>query len=167
MMKKTLILATTLILSSCGFTPMHAPQLGSDGAAFKNIQIEVVEPERLAHQEGAFWVEQALYDRLGKDGRLHLLKVEPKFTRSGIGISAEDVATRYDLRVNVKYRLIDKKTGDVLDKGSVSTSSSFGAPRDPYGRSISEQTATKNVSKEVTDRLIIRLAAYYANAGKK
>lgn len=166
MMKKTLILASALILTSCGFTPMHAPQLGTDGAAFKNIQIDVREAKDIANQEGTFWLQQALYDRLGKNGQVHILSVSPSFYRRGLGISSRDVATRFDLVVDLSYQLTDAKTGDVLDSGDLTATSSFGAPDDPYGRSISEQTATKNVAKDAVDRLVIRLAAYYANADK-
>lgn len=166
MMKKTLITATALLLSACGFTPMHAPQLGTNGTAFKNIQVDVTESKDIANQEGTFWMQQALYDRLGKTGRVHVLSVTPTFYRRGLGISSRDVATRYDLVVDVTYRLTDAKTGDTLDSGDLTATSSFGAPDDPYGRSISEQTATKNVAKDAVDRLVARLAAYYANAEK-
>ncbi len=170
MMKKTFILSLALsaafTLSACGFTPMHAPQIGADGAAFKNIQIDVTDSQDIANQEGTFWIQQALYDRLGTQGRTHVLSVTPEFNRSGLGVSAEDIATRFELRVSLNYRLIDSKTGDVLDSGSLSTSSTFGAPNDPYGRSVSEQTATQNISKDAVDRLIIKLAAYYANTDK-
>lgn len=166
MMKKILILSAALTLSACGFTPMHAPQLGTDGAAFKNIQIDVVEAADIANQEGTFWIQQALRDRLGDNGEKHVLEVKPKFSRRGLGISSQDVATRYDMIVTINYKLMDSATGDVLDKGKLSATSSFGAPRDPYGRSVSEQTAMQNVSKDAVDRLVVRLAAYYAKADK-
>lgn len=166
MMKKFLVLSAALTLSACGFTPMHAPQLGTDGAAFKNIQIDVVEAVDLANQEGTFWLEQALRDRLDGNGEKYVLEVQPTFSRRSLGISAQDIATRYDMIVSINYRLLDTATGDVLDTGSLSATSSFGAPLDPYGRSVSEQTAMQNVSKDAVDRLVVRLAAYYAKADK-
>lgn len=164
MMKKILIVTSALCLSACGFTPMHAPQIGDNGRAFKNIQIEMIEVDDVAKQEGAFWVQQALYDRLGQDGRVHRLAVESDFNRASIGISSQDVATRYDMRVTLNYKLINPEDEKVLTFGRVRATSTFGAPIDPYGRSISEQAATKNVAKEAVDRLLIELAAYYAKA---
>lgn len=166
MMKKTLLTASLFFLASCGFTPMHAPKLGEDGAAFKNIQVELIEHADIANSEGSFWVQQALYDRLGTQGTKHILSIAPSFSRAGIGISAQDVATRYDINVTVVYSLKDAKTGDLLDSGYVSATSTFGAPLDPYGRAAAEQDTTKNVATEAADRVLVRLAAYYANADK-
>ncbi|MGJ8562604.1 MAG: LPS assembly lipoprotein LptE [Alphaproteobacteria bacterium] len=167
MMKKLIALtASALFLTACGFTPMHAPQTGGADMPFKNIKIDLIAPEKLSNQEGGYWVLQSLQDRLGTQGSAHTLTVNPIFNRRGVGISSSDIATRYDMVATVPYKLIDSKTGDVLDSGVVKASSSFGAPRDPYGRSIAEQTAVKNVAKAAADRMIIKLAAYYKTAGK-
>lgn len=168
MMKRLTTLAVSaLFLSACGFTPMHAPQMASGDMSFKNIKIDLVQPDELKNQEGGYWVQQSLQDRLGTQGRTHTLSVNPKFRRIGVGISSQDIATRYDMVATVSYKLTDTKTGDMLDSGTVKAASSFGAPRDPYGRSIAEQTAVKNVAKAVSDRLIIQLAAYYDTAKPK
>ena len=166
MMKKLILTLAAITLSACGFTPMHAPQLGDDGRAFENIKIQMLGSEDIANSEGAFWVEQALYDRLGKNGEKHILTVKPVFARLGLGISAQDVATRYDMAILMDYKLKDAKTGKELTRGRIRSTSTFGAPRDPYGRAASEKSATKTIAKEATDRLLVRLAAYYANAEK-
>lgn len=168
MMKTYVITATALFLSACGFTPMHAPQ-GDDGnPALKNIQVDLVHPSTGAREAGAFHLQQALLDRIGSasSSGSHRLTITPKFTRAGFGVSAQDVATRYDVSVDMPYKLTDVKTGDVLDKGNVSAITTFGAPIDPYGREAAEQSATQNIAREAADRLLIRLAAYYAKAEK-
>lgn len=166
MMKKFLVLGLALSLTACGFTPMHAPSAVAGKPAFKNIQVDLVTPEDIAHDHGAFYVQQALYDRLGTQGRTHVLKIMPEFSRSGLGISAQDVATRFDVRIRMPYELTDAKTGDLLDRGTVSATTTFGAPIDPYGREASEQSATENVAREAADRLLVRLSAYYAKDDK-
>ena len=166
MMKKYLITVTALFLSACGFTPMHAPQLAGGDLAFKNIRIDMVEPDDIAHDRGAFYLQQALYDRLGTSGNKHILSISPKFTRAGLGISSQDVATRYDIKVSMPYTLKDAKSGDVLDSGNITALTTFAAPIDPYGREASEQTATENIARNAADKLLVRLAAYYSNADK-
>ena len=160
-MKKLILIALTLTLSGCGFTPMHAPQAADGSLAFKNIAVNLVDPEDIAHDEGAFWLQQSLFDRLGTSGSKHTLEISPKFARPGFGVTSEDVATRYDMRITVRYRLLDTVSGDVLDQGSVNAVSTFGAPRDPYGLTTAEKNATQNVAREAADHLLIRLAAYY------
>ena len=161
-MMKYLIVPLALTLSSCGFTPMHAPVGGQSLSAFKNIQIEMVEADDIADSEGTFWLQQALYDRLGTSGGSHILSLEPSFRRSGIGLTADDIASRYDMEVRVKYSLEDVVTGDILDKGTVTAKSTFGSSRDPYSRIPSEKDTLQNVTKTAADRILTRVAAYYS-----
>ena len=163
----SLLFASALLLSACGFTPVHDPGLAAGSSAMKNIDVYVIEPASLENQEGAYWLRQSLVDRIGdnNDGN-HVLELRPTFRRTGAGITADDVATRLTLRANVPYKLIDRKTGDVLETGSVSYSSVYGATREPYGQESASEVTLRNVSREAADRLVIELASYYAKADK-
>lgn len=163
-MMKYLIIPIALTSSSCGFTPMHAPAGGQYLSAFKNIQIEMVESGDVADSEGTFWLQQALYDRLGTAGGSHILTLEPSFRRSGIGLTADDIASRYDMNVSIQYFLKDSVSGDILDKGTVTAKSTFGSARDPYSRTASEKDTLQNVTKTAADRILTRVAAYYSGS---
>ena len=164
-MLRSLCVAAALSLSACGFTPVHAPNLGvEDGVKFKDIRVQLVRAEDISEDEGSYWLQQSLYDRLGTSGSKHTLEITSRFQRVGYGISSSDVETRFDMNANVSYRLIDIATGDVLDRGTVRSTSTFGAPRDLYGRTATQKNATQNVARDVADRLLVRVAAYYANA---
>ncbi len=161
-MKKFILIALSLTLVGCGFTPMHAP-LASDGSlAFSDIQVKLNDPKGVEYDEGAFWLQQSLFDRLGTQGAKHILEVSPRFSRPGIGVTSDDVATRFDLRVSVRYKLLEASDGKVLDNGVVNAVTTFGAPRDPFGRDAAEKNATQNVAREAADNLLVRLAAYYS-----
>jgi hypothetical protein len=144
---------------------MHAPTAAGGKAVLQDIQVDLIQPEDLAYGEGAFFLQQAVYDRLGKsNGNTYTLTLEPSFSRPGFGLSALDVASRYDMSVFLGYKLADTKTGDILDSGYVHSVSTFGAPLDPYGREAAEKNATRNIAREAADRLLIRLASYFANS---
>lgn len=164
-MIKYLILPLALTLSSCGFTPVHAPANGTAMSAFKNIEINMIEADTVDQSEGTFWLQQALYDRLGTHNGGHVLTLEPSFRRTGVGLTSEDISSRYDMNVRVKYKLEDKISGDVLDSGTITAKSTFGSARDPYSRTASEKDTLQNVTKTAADRIITRMAAYYADAG--
>jgi len=163
-MTKYLSILMTLTLSACGFTPMHAPGPGANGTnVFNNIQVDMVVPNEISDREGAFWLQQALYDRLGADGGTHILKLQSSFRRKGIGVTPEDIDSRYDVSVRINYTLSDTVSGDMLDKGSVTVHSTFGSSQDPYSRRASEKDTLQNIAKTAADRLLTRVAAYYAD----
>ncbi len=167
MIIRILTLIPIVLLSACGFTPMHDPGLGIGHSVTNNIDIHMVEPADLEDQEGAFWLQQALFDRLGDNSNgAHVLEIRPDYRKSGAGITADDVATRLTLTVNARYALKDKKDGKVLDKGRITYSSVYGATREPYGQESAYKVTLKNVSREAADRLIVELASYYASAEK-
>jgi len=167
MIKRTfLALGSATLLSACGFTPVHAPALGTNSSAFKSIAVETIVKGDEIDKEAAYYLGQRLRDRLGGEGSRHVLKVTPTLRRARLGISGDDIATRYDVSISSRYVLEDITTGDVLDSGSVSAVSSFGAPRDAYGRIAAEKNATQTVAAESADRILLRLASYYAKTAQ-
>lgn len=168
MIKKLFITSLALTLSACGFTPMNAPANIGDTTALKNISVELIEPESIVDREAGYYIQQHLRDRVGANkNSTHVLKFEPRSGRSPYGVTSNDVATRYDLRITAEYVLLDRVTGETLDKGDVRAVSTFGSSRDPYARITAEKTATDQVSRQVADRLIIRLASYYKDPERK
>ena len=155
-----LIIVTTLILAACGFKPMHAPTaFGGTGVHLSNIQVEMQ-----ANNKIDFLLAQALRNRMGDNANTkYILKITPETKRNRLGIGADDVASRYDLVMKTAFELVEAKTGDVVYRSNVRAISTFGAPRDPYGTSAAQSNAEQQVSSEVADRIIARLAGYQAS----
>ena len=160
------IAGLVLPLSGCGFTPMHAPSgfAGAQGTTLSQVTIDVTDGGDENDKEAGFYLLQRLQDRTGVNNGIYTLKVVPRWTRGRLGISADDVASRYDGTVRATYELIETKTGEVLDKGRISATSTFGASTDPYGVIASNDAAMRNTAEEVADRLIIELATYFSTA---
>ncbi len=154
------IIAATLTLSACGFSPVHAPNsLGGASYDYKDISVTASENEK-----EDFLLKQALRTRMGDTkGGKYILHVDPKTRRLGLGIGAEDVGSRYDLVMDVKFELQDAKSGDIIYKDKISAVSTFGAPRDAYGTIAAENNAQEQVSAEAADRILIRLARHFAH----
>lgn len=156
-----LMLAATFT-ASCGFTPMHAPS-GAAGA-FGNMAVELGPDIRVDDKEAAFWVQQRLAERLGSDSSAaQILEITPTTRRGGIGVSGQDIATRYDLNLSLKYKLTDAKTGEVLDRGTVKSVSTYTATDDPYALIAAEKATTKQLASDTADRLLTRVAGYFAS----
>jgi len=161
MIKLVSITVMALCLTACGFTPVHAP-LGGQKAVFQDIKIETLATKSLDDQESGFFLEQRLKDRIGVNGSKYVLRIDPKLSERQLGISSSDIASRYDFILNTRYQLLDSKTGDTLTKGTVRSQSTFAAPDDPYGQEASESNATRTIAADNADRVLAKLAAYFA-----
>ena len=163
MMKKIIIVALALpLLTACGFTPMHGTGLGANAAKFEDISIKITDGKDAGDKEAGFLVMQRLRDRIGENTGKHVLELTPKFRRQRFGLSADDVASRYDSIFEINYKLLDAKSGKILDRGKVKGASTFGAPVDPYGIVAADNNAKQQTAKEVADRLLVKLAGFYA-----
>ncbi|WP_017932341.1 LPS assembly lipoprotein LptE [Robiginitomaculum antarcticum] len=163
-MKHIILIAAALIVSACGFTPLHAPSpLGV--MPTQNMYLDFVETDArgATGDKIEFLLRQSLIDSMGtpSGSSPYTLSLTSKIQRSSIGVRQDDVAGRFDLRLTVNYRLLETKTGDVLDTGSVSAISTFGAPGDPYGSIAAQNNAEKRVAREAADRLLFDVATYF------
>ena len=125
------------------------------------MQLRALEIKKL----GFIWYKE-LGIGLGQAPGKDILILTPRITVSGYGTSSDDVATRYDTNLSVLYELRDKNTDKLLSKGSVKGSSTFGAPIDPYGLIAASNNAEQVIAKDVADRLLFKIAAYYAKDNK-
>jgi len=152
-----------LILTGCGFTPVH--QGTANGSVLQDIFIQVDKGNDVTNNQAGFLLTQRLRERMGNGGAApkYRLEIEPVYSRRRLGITDQDVASRYDISVKANYRLYDTKTGDQLTRGDVSSVSTFGAPIGPYGVITADNVGVEQASKETADKLIRDLARYFAN----
>jgi len=163
-MRLAILTFMALTLTACGFKPMHAPGAFTEsGYSFEKISVSNANEDK-----PNFLLKQALRDRFGDNqDTQYELKISPKVTRGGLGIGADDVASRYDMRMTAAYDLVERKSGKSVHKGTVTSISTFAAPRDPYGTIAAENNATEQVAKETADRIIIKLASYFETLDKE
>ena len=157
----TALLALPLTVSACGFTPLHTP---APGASFEaplpnmDLQFTQTKAKGATGEKAEFLIRQALTDRMSTGASSpYALKMGSRLYRSSIGIRSDDVATRYDMILDVNYRLVERATGKVVDSGRVKSVSTFNAPTDPYGRTSAQNDAEKRVARDVSDRLILKI----------
>ena len=160
-LKLSILALSALTLSACGFTPMH--QTGATGTSLQDVAVVIDKTSDVSDNEAGFYIAQRLRDRIGTTGSTYTLTIEPSYGRSPLGITDSDIASRYDVRVGAKYVLRDTKTGDRLDRGTVSGITTFGAASGPYGIITADDIGTEQASKDVADKLIIALAKYFAD----
>lgn len=157
------LIGFAFMCNACGFTPVHAP----GGVSFDTVRVQLSGGTAIDDKEAAFWVQQRLAERFSTGSSpAQVLEITPTAYRAGLGISGQDIATRYDLNMSIRYKLTDAKTGKVLDRGTVNGVSTFTATNDAYALVAAEKETTRQLAADTADRLITKLAGYYASARK-
>jgi len=160
------VLAGSAVLSSCGFTPMHGSSASE--AKLGNVLVELNKTSDVVDNQAGFFVTQRLRDRMGtgSDTAPYRLEITPRYRRARFGLTDADVASRYDITVSAKWTLINAKTGDSIDKGTASSTSTFGAPEGPFGVITADNVGVEQAAKETADRLVLQLARTLASKTK-
>ena len=167
---RPLLIAATLFLASCGFRPLHqevAPATSTALAPLTSLRIDAGYRDDADDKRAAFLITQSLRERLGADSPTprYTLTLTPRVSRAGLGVGANDVASRFDYNIFTAYRLLDAKSGEEVARGSVYSVATFGAPADPFGRISAEVNAAEQASRQAADEIVTELALHFADMG--
>ncbi len=150
-----------LTLTGCGFTPLHSS--GPDNLNLSDLKVVLAPIQDVQDREAGYYMQQRLLDRVGaQDKANHIVTITPRVRRRRIGVTGNDVASRYDIALRADYTLTESRSGKVLDKGRVEAISTFGAPDDSFGLIAADTNGTQQGAKELADRLLLKLATYYS-----
>lgn len=165
-MKKFILASlSAALISACGFTPLHQSQSSVVGQSYGKVRIKTLDGENPDDKEAGFQIMQDLIDRIGQGNGEHVLEILPRLRQRRLGVTGDDIASRFTITLRADYRLIETKTGDVLDRGRLSSETSFGAPTDPFGRISAEENASERIANEIADDFVILLSKYYSAQG--
>jgi LPS-assembly lipoprotein len=157
-----LVLAASLTLGGCGFTPLYAQQ----GVVSNLAAIDVVAPQGRT----GYLLRQHLDDVFAKNHSgpakysMRLSLSEARYPR---GIRTDNVATRYEYVVTADYTLANLPAGDVAKKGRVRAEITYDSADQPYASIAAEQDAQDRAAEEVARRIQLELAAWLATGEPK
>ena len=146
-----------LALSGCGLSPMYAG--GGNGVVAQDLAAVEVPPI----QGKAGWlVRNALNDRLGQSGghgapryRLDVL-LDDKL--EGLGLIRDDTVSRERRTLRARYQLVDLASGDIVLDATAGSDTGIDVVSSEYATITAEHAALENLSTEVADRIVARLA---------
>lgn len=151
-----LSLAAVLALSGCGLQPMYAG--GSQGAvanALSGVTVPAIEGQ------SGWLVRNALVDRLGGDRNVaprYRLDVRLDDRLQGFGVLSNDTVTRERRTLRARYQLVDIGTGAILLDATAGADAGIDVVSSEYAVIAAEQTALENLSHEVADQIVTRVA---------
>jgi LPS-assembly lipoprotein len=155
---KRLALLGLLSLGGCGLQPMYAG--GSHGrvaAALSDVEVGPI-----AGQQG-WLMRNALVDRMGAAGhgparyRLDVL-LDDQIT--GFGIRSNNTVTRERRALRARFKLVDQSDQTILLDATAGADAGIDVVTSEYAVLAAEQTALENLTGEVADQIVARVALY-------
>jgi LPS-assembly lipoprotein len=158
--RRGVLLALTAALGSCGFRPM-LQQVKSTDVQNELAAIEVKAPaDRVGHL-----VRDHLLDQLNPSGagvpNRYVLQISLQRHVNALGIQLDNTATRYNLTLTARFRLLDAASQNVLYKSVVRRVASYNAIQDPFAQLAAELAAEQNAAREVGNDIETQLAIHF------
>jgi LPS-assembly lipoprotein len=159
---RSLVLAASLSLAAaglggCGFTPLYAAPGVTPGLS----AISIAQPQgRLG-----FLLREQLDDAFA-----HNPNVQPQWrmeldlheSRSSRGVRLDNVADRFEYRVDASYSLHDITTGRRVTGGSARVAVTYANPNQPYAAISGDQEGQERAAAEAARQIQLQLATWVA-----
>ena len=160
-MRILLALASSLALSACSLSPMYAG--GGSGEVAQGLAAIDVPP---IEGKAGWLVRNALNDRLGAAGVTdfrYRLDVRLDDSLEGLAVLADDTVSRERRTLRARYQLVDASTGEILLDATEGTDAGIDVVSSEYATIAAENTALENLSREIADRIVTRVALTLRN----
>jgi LPS-assembly lipoprotein len=139
-------------LSACGFTPLY----GANGVAsgLSDIRVET------GQERVDFRLQEALLDGMGARHAAgpYTLRATATVESEPFGVGADAIASRYAVKVSVRWQLMRDGTIDPVLTGSTRSDASYDVPAGVYGALTAEADAEDRAIGTAADRVIAQLA---------
>jgi len=81
-------------------------------------------------------------------------------TRIALGLTANDVAERYQLGVRVRYSLVELATGRIATSGAVASEVSYDTADPPYAGIAARQDGQRRAAEDAARRIQLALSTW-------
>lgn len=155
-MRQLLALAAALALPACSLSPMYAG--GGSGEVARGLAAIDVPP---IEGKAGWLVRNALNDRFGAAGVSDIryrLDVRLDDSLEGLAVLADDTVSRERRTLRARYQLVDAATGEILLDATDGADAGIDVVSSEYATIAAENTALENLSKEIADRMVGRIA---------
>ncbi|UAK24327.1 LPS assembly lipoprotein LptE [Sphingomonas nostoxanthinifaciens] len=163
-MRRWLALAAALALGGCGLHPLY--EGGGRGPVAQMLgQVEV---GAIRGQSG-WLMKHALETRLGAGGSSEVryrLEVEIDDQINAFGVRTDNSVTRERRALRARYRLVEVSDGTVVLDATAGSDAGIDVVTSEYAVIAAEQTALENLTEQVADQIVSRVALYAVHGGK-
>ncbi|TDX31893.1 LPS assembly lipoprotein LptE [Rhodovulum visakhapatnamense] len=145
--------AAGLALAGCGFRPVYGPGGPADGLRGR---IAVDAPDSVV----GFLLVEELETRLGRaEAPRWRLAYSIDTESEGLGVTAEQDTTRYNITGRVGFQLRDLDSGQVVQSGEVASFTAYSATGSTVATRAAERDAYRRLMVILADEVVTRLLA--------
>lgn len=160
---KLLIVILSFFVASCGFTPLYG-SLNNEVNMSKSLQSVSIAPlEGRLGQLLTNSLSESLYQTAGANNVTFELKLDVKEELSQYGFNQDRSTTRESYTQTVNYRLIDIETQNEVTSGLAVARTSYDVVQSDFSNFSAKQDAQTRMVDEISQRITIKLAAYFKN----
>ena len=145
------------MMSACGLKPMYAG--GSSGTVAQGLAGIEVSP---IEGKSGWLMRNALIDRLGakpsSGAARYRLDVRLDDKLEGLGLLSDDTVARERRTLRARYQLVDLATGAIVLDATAGSDAGIDVVSSEYATIAAENTALENLTKQVADRIVTRIA---------
>lgn len=146
-------LASALALGACGFTPVYGPS----GSARDLLNAVEIDPPR--DREGYVLVRH-LEERLGRASAPRFgLSIAIQLSEERMAITADNVATRFNVLGKTTYALREMGDGEVIASGFVESFTGYSTTGSTAATQAASRDARERLMTILGDKIITRLMA--------
>ncbi|MFM5884549.1 MAG: LPS assembly lipoprotein LptE [Novosphingobium sp.] len=132
---------------------------GGSGAVAQGLAGIAVPP---IEGKAGWLMRNALVDRLGNGGASggsrYRLDVRLDDKLEGLGLLSNDTIARERRTLRARYQLVDLTSGAIVLDATAGSDAGIDVVSSEYATIAAEQTALENLSREVADRIVSRVA---------
>lgn len=158
--RRSVLLALGTLLGGCGFRPM----LKQVDDARVRTELAAIEVKTPVDRVG-YLVRDNLLDQLNPAGievpPHYLLQISLGRRSTALGIQLDNTATRYNLTLTARFRLLDTSNQRVLYSSVVSRIASYNAIQDPYAELAAALNAEERAAREVSADIRTEIAIHF------
>lgn len=153
------VVLSSLLLSSCGFQPLYAGPSSPVAAALADVAVNPPDTRTGQLFREEFDDETARSTGGAPRYRLDIAIDERRFAR---GLRIDDTANRFELRLNVRYRLVNLSNGRAVTRGDEPIYVTYDVADQPYAGVAAHLDGQERAASEAAVRIRQNLSRFFA-----
>ncbi len=148
------------MLAGCGFEPMYGGQGRSTLAELSTIEIDPIKGRF------GYFLRTDLIKRLTPLGQplrpRYKLSIKVARSESPLAIQLDSTVTRFNLRLEIAFTLINAQTGQALYRDRARTIGSYNAVRSEFATLTAQQDTARRGAREASEEIRTLLSVFFA-----
>lgn len=154
------------LLAGCGFRPLYGDYAGDNvQKGFDQIIVSPVDDRGQQYVYNALRYSIAARTTQSRaSGTPYQLNFQAVYNVQSLIITRAEVATRFNVMLDVQYQLIERASGNVMTAGKVTSFAPYNVTQADFANLTAERDARERAARDASEQIRTRLALYFERA---